>query len=66
VRRFAEAFASDDVAGVVALLAADAWLRMPPGPIEYQGPAAIGVFLRASARWCDGRCFRLAPTRANG
>ena len=31
---------------MVALLADDAWLTMPPLPLEYQGHDAIGAFLR--------------------
>jgi RNA polymerase sigma-70 factor (TIGR02960 family) len=64
-RQFADAFAADDVDGVVALLTDDAWLSMPPAPHEYQGRAAIASFLRASAAWRAGRRFRLQPTRAN-
>jgi RNA polymerase sigma-70 factor (TIGR02960 family) len=44
VARFAEAFESGDVEGVVSLLTDDAWLTMPPEPLEYQGPAAIARF----------------------
>ncbi|MCZ4122731.1 RNA polymerase subunit sigma-70 [Streptomyces sp. H39-S7] len=64
-RRFAQAFAADDIDGVVALLTDDAWLAMPPAPHEYQGTAAISSFLRTSAVWRAGRRFRLVPTRAN-
>jgi RNA polymerase sigma-70 factor (TIGR02960 family) len=64
-RRFAEAFAADDVAGVVALLTDDAWLAMPPATHEYRGPAAVGRFLRASADWRAERRLVLVPTRAN-
>jgi RNA polymerase sigma-70 factor (TIGR02960 family) len=64
-RRFAAAFAADDIAGVIALLTDDAWLSMPPAPHEYQGAAAVGAFLRASARWRAGRRFQLLPVRAN-
>jgi RNA polymerase sigma-70 factor (TIGR02960 family) len=64
--RFAAAYAADDVDAVVALLTEDAWYTMPPVPLEYQGRAAIGGFLRDSARWRDGRRQRLIPTRANG
>ena len=63
--QFAEAFASDDVEGVLDLLTDDAWLVMPPSPLAYQGAAAIGSFLRASRTFRDGRCFRLEPMRAN-
>ena len=65
VRRFAEAFTADDIDGVVALLTDDAWLTMPPAPHEYQGGAAIGAFLRASAAWHGSGRFLLVPTRAN-
>jgi RNA polymerase sigma-70 factor (TIGR02960 family) len=66
-RRFADAYAADDIDGVIALLTDDAWLAMPPAPHEYQRPAAIADFLRASATWRRRRGFRLrlAPTRAN-
>jgi RNA polymerase sigma-70 factor (TIGR02960 family) len=65
-RRFADAYAADDIDGVVALLTDDAWLSMPPAPHEYQGAAPIGSFLRASARSRAGRRFVLVPARANG
>lgn len=64
--RFAEAFTSDDIDGVVALLTDRAWLAMPPAPHEYDGAAAIAGFLRASASWRSGRPLRLVPARANG
>jgi hypothetical protein len=50
---------------VVALLTDDAWLTMPPAPLEYQGRRAIAAFLgdRAVSR---GTPLRLVPTRANG
>jgi RNA polymerase sigma-70 factor (TIGR02960 family) len=63
--RFADAFAADDIDGVLALLTDDAWLAMPPAPHEYQGQEAIAAFLRASAAWRQPRRFRLVPTRAN-
>src|SRR3954452_2517385 len=64
--RFADAFESGDVDAIVALLTDDAWLTMPPAPLEYQGPAAIGDFL--SKVPAKGRLerFRFVPTRANG
>jgi RNA polymerase sigma-70 factor (TIGR02960 family) len=64
--RFATAFAADDVDGVVALLTDDAWFTMPPVTLEYQGPVAIGAFLREISYWRRGRRYRLVPTRANG
>ena len=64
--RFATAFASHDIDGVVALLTDDAWLTMPPVALEYQGPAAIGGFLRDVAAWHGGLPYRLIPVGANG
>ena len=43
----------------------DAWLRMPPVPLEYQGPELIGEFF-ATVAFRDGRRYRLVPSRANG
>ncbi|MGH9117180.1 MAG: RNA polymerase subunit sigma-70 [Acidimicrobiales bacterium] len=63
--RFAEAFANDDIEHVVALLTDDARLAMPPCPHSYQGRAAIGDFLAASAAWRGVRRYQLVATRAN-
>ncbi len=65
VGRFVDAFESADIDRVVALLSDDAWLTMPPEPLEYQGHAAIaGFFLERS--WWGVQAVRLVPTRANG
>jgi RNA polymerase sigma-70 factor (TIGR02960 family) len=66
VGRFADAVEHGDTDGIVALLADDAWLTMPPEPYEYQGHAAIASFLhdRATLRETHLR-LRLVPTRAN-
>jgi RNA polymerase sigma-70 factor (TIGR02960 family) len=66
-RRFADALTAGDIESVIALLTDDAWLAMPPAPHEYQGPAAIAAFLRASTTWQRSRGLRLllVPTRAN-
>jgi RNA polymerase sigma-70 factor (ECF subfamily) len=65
LKRFVDAWEADDIDGIVALLTEDAWLRMPPAILEYQGPAAIGAFLRERARSAGGHEDRLEPTRAN-
>jgi RNA polymerase sigma-70 factor (TIGR02960 family) len=65
VRRFADAVEGGDIEGIVSLLTDDACLSMPPYPFEYQGPAAIGAFLRDRAG-IRGAPLRLVPTRANG
>ena len=64
VTRFADAFLSDDVDGVLALLTDDAVISMPPEPLWLQGRAAIGAFLheRAVHRFED---WRFVETRAN-
>jgi RNA polymerase sigma-70 factor (TIGR02960 family) len=64
LKRFAVAVESGDIGEVVALLTDDAMLRMPPQPLEYQGHAAIGAFLRHRAE-VRGAALRVAPTRAN-
>jgi RNA polymerase sigma-70 factor, ECF subfamily len=65
VGRFAAAVEQGDTDGVVSLLTDDAWLTMPPLPLEYQGPEPIGAFLRHRAE-LRGAALRVVPTRANG
>jgi RNA polymerase sigma-70 factor, ECF subfamily len=65
VGRFADAFESDDIERVVALLTDDACVTMPPEPLEYQGITAIETFLQGRVDARSGRGIRLVPTRAN-
>ncbi len=65
VGQFSIALEEGDVDAIVALLTDDAWVTMPPLPYEYQGPEAIGRFLRDRARRRGGP-LRVVPTRANG
>jgi RNA polymerase sigma-70 factor (ECF subfamily) len=65
VARFTRAFETADVDGLVALLTEDAWLTMPPMPLEYQGRELAARFLRATALR-PGWTVRLLPARANG
>jgi RNA polymerase sigma-70 factor (TIGR02960 family) len=60
-----QAYETGDVAGIVALFTDDAWLTMPPMPLEYQGRDLIARFL-AAVSFRDGRTYRLVATRANG
>ena len=62
--RFADAFETADTDRLVALLTEDAWLTMPPEPLEYQGRAAIAEFFQTRPQW-KTRVTRLVPTRAN-
>ena len=65
VGSFADAVEAGDIDAMVALLTDDAWVTMPPEPWEYQGPTAIGAFLR-DREVRRGALLRLVPTRANG
>jgi RNA polymerase sigma-70 factor (TIGR02960 family) len=65
VGRFAEAVEGGDTKALVALLADDAWVTMPPYPFEYQGKEAIAAFLEDRAL-LRGAPLRVIPTRANG
>ena len=64
VARLTRAFEEADVDGIVALLTDDAWLAMPPVPLEYQGRELAGRFFTLVFR--QRRRYRLIATRANG
>ena len=65
VAAFADAWEANDVQRIIALLTEDAWLTMPPSPLEYQGHELIAAFLELIFRTREGRALRLVPTRAN-
>ena len=65
VARLTGAFEAADVDGIVALLTDDAWLTMPPLPLEYQGRELAAQFFAATA-FRPGWTGRLIATRANG
>jgi RNA polymerase sigma-70 factor (ECF subfamily) len=63
--RYVDAWERGDVDSVVAMLAEDALMTMPPMPSWYSGREAVAAFLAnrplsGSSRW------RLVPIRANG
>ncbi len=62
--RFADAFEDCDIDRLVTLLTDDAWLTMPPEPLEYHGHAAIAGFFQTRT-WWGTPGTRLVPTRAN-
>ncbi len=66
VRRFVEAWERVDIPGLVALLADDALLTMPPEPMRIVGAAEIGVFFETVPAGGFLDRIRLVPTRANG
>jgi len=63
--RLVRAWEECDTNALVALLTDDAWLRMPPNPLEYQGKGTVERWF-ATVAFGEGRRFRLVPTRANG
>jgi RNA polymerase sigma-70 factor (ECF subfamily) len=63
--RYVDAFARDDVDGLVALLREDAVMRMPPER-ALVGAVAIVTFLREIGAGGDLANLRLTPTWANG
>ena len=63
--KLVNAFERGDVEGIVSLLTEDAWVRMPPVPLEYQGRELARRFF-ATVAFREGRRFRLVPIRANG
>jgi RNA polymerase sigma-70 factor, ECF subfamily len=66
VEGYVAAWERADVAAVVAMLAEDATLAMPPQPSWYSGRDAIAAFLQAWPLAEGAPRWRLVPTRANG
>jgi hypothetical protein len=65
VERLTRAYETGDVDGLVALLAEDVLMTMPPIPLEYLGRELVARFLRA-AIFLPGTAGRPVPVRANG
>jgi len=66
MQRFQDAWKAVDIDGILALLAADALLTMPPEGMRFEGAGAIADFFATVP--LDGRLdrIRLVPRRANG
>ena len=66
MRRFQDAWAAVDIDGIVALLADDALLTMPPEAVRIDGAAQIAAFFATVP--LGGRLdrIRLVASRANG
>ena len=64
VEELTRAFEVNDVDGIVALLADDVRLSMPPLPLEYRGLEQAARFLSVAGALHRDR--RILPTRANG
>jgi RNA polymerase sigma-70 factor (ECF subfamily) len=65
VERFATAYETGDLDGVVQLLTDDVRATMPPTPLEYHSRTRVARFLEIVSLRPE-RTFRLVPTRANG
>jgi RNA polymerase sigma-70 factor, ECF subfamily len=65
VEGFIDAWERADVDAVVAMLASDATMTMPPLPSWYRGREAVATFLEGWPLRRDKR-WRLLPVRANG
>ena len=65
VDRYVDAFERADVDAVVAMLAADGAMTMPPLPSWYRGREAVAAFLKTEVLSSDKR-WRVVPARANG
>ena len=65
IARLTRAYDTGDVDGIIALLADDVQLRMPPVALEYQGREVAARFL-TSVALRQRRTYRLVATRANG
>lgn len=64
--RFVHAWETADVAGLIALLKADAVLSMPPIPAWYRGRESVGLFIASAILTGEaGGRWHLRPTRAN-
>jgi RNA polymerase sigma-70 factor (TIGR02960 family) len=64
VADFVRAYESGDLAALVAMLTDDAFVSMPPIPLEYAGRDAVARFYAGIIR--PDRGFDLVPARANG
>ncbi|HJW23220.1 MAG TPA: sigma factor-like helix-turn-helix DNA-binding protein, partial [Candidatus Limnocylindrales bacterium] len=65
---YVQAWAADDVAGLLATMREDVRLAMPPSPTWFDGKAAVGTALR---QWVFGPLrpvagYRVVPASANG
>jgi hypothetical protein len=65
VARFVRAYEAADLDALVGLLTDDAFMSMPPMPLEYLGRDVVAHFCAATL-FAAGRRFDLRPTRANG
>ncbi len=63
MERFVDAYEAGDVDAIVALITGDAWLRMPPVPLEYraEGPSASSWRWRGSGTAVGSGWCRAAP-----
>jgi RNA polymerase sigma-70 factor, ECF subfamily len=66
MRRFQEAWEAVDINSIVALLADDAILTMPPEAARFEGSAQIGAFFATVPMDGDLARIQFVPAGANG
>jgi RNA polymerase sigma-70 factor (ECF subfamily) len=66
VNGYVDAWERGDVDAVVAMLAEEATIAMPPRPTWYCGREAVAAFLARGPLAGEDRPWRLVPARANG
>ena len=64
VAKFARAWESADLDGLVALLTDDVFIAMPPEPFGYEGRDLVTRY--CTRQFAAGRRYGIVPTRANG
>jgi RNA polymerase sigma-70 factor (ECF subfamily) len=64
IEGFVRAYEAGDIDALVALLTEDAYVSMPPVPLEYHGREPVARFF--AALMGGGRRYDLVATRANG
>jgi hypothetical protein len=64
VDRLTRAWEAADVDSVIALLAEDVWLRMPPMPLEYQGRDLAGGQIASLTRFDSAVLARFGLPRS--
>jgi RNA polymerase sigma-70 factor (TIGR02960 family) len=65
LERFVEAWERVDIQGLVDLLREDAVMAMPPEPVWFDGPDAVGEFFATVPAEGDLTRVKVVPTRAN-
>jgi RNA polymerase sigma-70 factor (ECF subfamily) len=66
LQRYLDAWEENDVDAIVAMLAHDATVQMPPWPAWFRGRDTIAHVMRSPGEGCEHGGWRFLPVRANG